>query len=60
MTKTMIAPIVAVIAIAIKALLGIEISAEIQEQIVTGVVILGAAGYSVYGIIKNHKKEGVK
>lgn len=56
----MIAPIVAVLAIAIKAITGIEVSAEIQEQIVTGVIILGAAGYSVYGIIKNHKKEDGK
>lgn len=60
MTKSMIAPIVAVLAIAIKAITGIEVSAEIQEQIVTGVIILGAAGYSVYGIIKNHKKEDGK
>jgi hypothetical protein len=60
MTKSMIAPIVAVIAIAVKAITGVEISGEIQEQIVTGVVILGAAGYSIYGIIKNHKKDSDK
>jgi hypothetical protein len=60
MTKSMIAPIVAVIAIAIKAITGVEISGEIQEQIVTGIFVLGAAGYAVYGIFKNHKKEGDK
>lgn len=60
MNKTMILPIVAVIALAVKAFTGIEVSAELQEQIATGIAILGAAVYAVYGVFKNHKKEDDK
>lgn len=60
MTKSMILPFIAVLALVTKAVLGVDISAELQDQIANGIVILGGAGYVVYGIFKNHKKEGDK
>jgi uncharacterized protein (DUF697 family) len=60
MTKTMIAPIVAVIALAIKGFFGIEIPETVQAEIVTYLVGAIALGTTVWGIVKNHKKEGEK
>lgn len=60
MTKSMVLPIIAVVALGVKALTGIEISADLQEQLATGIVILGGVAYAIYGVFKNHKKEGEK
>jgi len=60
MNKTIIAPIVAIIALAVQFVLGIEIpDAVLNEVIVTiGNVIL--VGATVVGVVKNHKKEEIK
>lgn len=56
----MIAPIVAVIALMIKGFFGIDIPETVQAEIVTYIVGGVALGTSIWGIIKNHKKEGNK
>lgn len=60
MTKTMITPLVAVLAIAIKAVFNIEVPETVQAQVTEFVVGAGALYVVVRGIIKNHKKEGEK
>ncbi len=60
MTKTMIAPIIAVLALFIKAVFNIEIPNEVQDQIVVAVVGIAALVTTIIGIVKNHKKEGNK
>jgi uncharacterized membrane protein len=60
MTKTMIAPIILVLAMAIKGLFGIDIPQTTQDLIVQAVVIVAAVAVQIHGIYKNHKKEDVK
>jgi hypothetical protein len=53
MNKTVIAPFVALGALVIKSILHIELSNEIQDGIVVGILAI----FSAYGVWKNHKKE---
>lgn len=53
MSKTAIAPFVALGALVIKSVLHIELSSDIQDGIVVGIL----AVFSAYGVWKNHKKE---
>lgn len=57
MSKTMIAPLVALLAVALKLAFGIDLSEELQAQIidVTGSVI--ALVLILIGIVKNHNKK---
>lgn len=57
MYKTIIAPIIATIAIVVQLLFGIDISEEVQSQVVEALVNVIAVGAILYGIIKNHKRE---
>jgi hypothetical protein len=52
MFKSVIAPIVSVLAMAVALLTGVEIDANTQAQVVSGVSILIGVGVSVYGIFK--------
>lgn len=56
--KTMIAPIVAIIALAIKGLFKVEVPEELQNTVTdwisTGILI----GVGIYGVAKTHKKKG--
>lgn len=56
MSKTIIAPIVAVLAIVVQLVFGVEIPEDVVEQIVAVVGNVVAIGLVVYGIVKNHKK----
>lgn len=58
--KTMIAPLVAIIALAIKGLLGIEVGEDLQAQITDWVATGIFVGITIYGVFKNHKKEDGK
>lgn len=58
--KTMILPIIAILALGLKAATGVEIDQATQESIATGAGILVAAGLSIYGVFKNHKKDDKK
>lgn len=60
MTKSMVLPIVMVIAMAIKIIFGIDIPQDTIDQITQSIVTLGAAVYAIYGIYKNHKAETKK
>lgn len=60
MTKTMIAPFIALIALAIKAIFNIEIPETVQAQVSEFVVGAVALFVVIKGIVKNHKKEGEK
>lgn len=58
MAKTVIAPIVAVLALAAQLIFGIDISEEMQSQIVEWVANGVLIGTAIYGVVKNHKKKG--
>lgn len=60
MYKTMIAPIVAVIAIAAQLIFGVDISEEVQSQLVEWIANGILIGTAIYGVVKNHKKDGEK
>lgn len=57
MYKTVVAPIVATIAIVAQLIFGVDIGEEVQSQIVEALVNVIAVGAILYGIIKNHKRE---
>ncbi len=57
MYKTVVAPIIATIAIAAQLIFKIDISEEVQNQVVEALVNIIAVGAILYGIIKNHKRE---
>ena len=57
MAKTVIAPIIAFLAIAVQFIFGIEIPNELQEQIVYVIGNAIALGTIVYGIVKDHRAE---
>jgi hypothetical protein len=56
MTKTMIAPIVAVVALFVKAVFNVEIPETVQADIATYIVGGVALVTTVIGIWKNHRK----
>lgn len=58
--KTAILPVIAVLALLVTASTGIEIPKETQEMVATGGSLLITAGVAIWGIVKNHKKEGEK
>lgn len=55
--KTVIIPIISVICIAIKLVLGVEINEDIQTQITDIIFNTFLLGTILYGIFKNHKDE---
>lgn len=57
MGKTVIAPIVATIAILAQLVFGIEIPADVVDQLVVVAGNAVAIGFVIYGIVKNHKKD---
>jgi len=57
MGKTIIAPIIVFIALALQLILGIEIPEEVINEIVMALVNLVAVVFVLKGIIKNHKKD---
>ncbi|PEJ48211.1 hypothetical protein CN692_24195 [Bacillus sp. AFS002410] len=56
-SKTAIMPIVTVICMAIGVILGHPIGQDTIEMISTVAATAFTAGYAIWGIIKNHKKE---
>jgi len=52
--KTLIAPIVAVIAIVLQLVLKIDLPQQLQSDLVASLANLIAVGAVLYGIIKNH------
>lgn len=57
MSKTMIAPLVALLAVALKLAFGIDLSEEIQQLIVEVTGSVAALVLILIGIFKNHKKD---
>lgn len=55
--KALIAPFIAVIAITLQLVFGIELSEELQNEVATVLANLIAVGVVVYGIIHNNIKE---
>lgn len=55
-SKTIIAPIVAVLALVVGSMFKVTIDEDTKTQIIDGASILVGAAISIYGIIKNHKK----
>lgn len=60
MTKSMVAPIIAVVVLFIKAVFKIDIPNEVQDQAAVIVVGVVALVTTVHGIFKNHKKDVTK
>lgn len=58
--KTIVAPIVGIVFLALKGLLGIEVSDDLQAQVTDWVVTGVLVGISVYGVFKDHKKKEVQ
>lgn len=56
MSKTIIAPIVGFLIVALKVVFGIEVPEEVGGQIVDFIVTGISLVALVYGIIKNHSK----
>lgn len=57
MGKTIILPILMVIGLVIKSVTGYEIPEEVLNGWADAIAVLIAAGVTVWGIIKNHKKK---
>lgn len=57
--KTIIAPIIGVIVLAVQLIFDIQIPEDLVEKIVVYVANGVALGSVVYGILKNHEKEDV-
>jgi uncharacterized membrane protein len=55
MQASIIAPIVAVMALLAKSAFGIEIGAELQEQIADAVLSVTLAVVAVFGVVKSHQ-----
>lgn len=55
--KTIIAPIVAVLVMAIQLIFGVDIPESLVNQIVVTVSNVVAVVVAIYGIFKNHQKE---
>lgn len=60
MNKTAILPIVVIICGAITLITKKPIGADIQDMIATVVATAIGAGISIWGVIKNHKKDANK
>jgi hypothetical protein len=56
MNKTIIAPLVGVLVIAVKLIFGIDINEDLQAQIIDWFIVGASLVTTVYGIFKNHKK----
>lgn len=54
--KSVVAPIIAVIAIALQLVFGVEIPEELQNNITDAIINIVLVGTVVYGIITNHTK----
>jgi hypothetical protein len=57
-SKTAILPILSVLALGVAAITGHEFSKDLIDEAATVLAIVITAGINVWGIIKNHKKEG--
>jgi uncharacterized protein (DUF697 family) len=55
---TIVAPLVALLAVVLHNVYGITLEAGVQEQIIAGISAIVMLGALLYGIFKNHKKEG--
>ena len=58
MNKTAILPIISVICLGVAAITGHKIDDSLQVQIADWAASLIGVGIGIYGVIKNHKKEG--
>lgn len=54
--KTIIAPIIAVLAITLQLVFGINIDSEVQNELIISIANLGVVGVAIHGIIKNHRR----
>lgn len=57
MQVSIIAPIIAVLALLAKGLFGIEIGEELQAQLVEGVLSAVLALVAVFGVVKAHQSK---
>ena len=57
MTKSMIAPLVSILALALGKIFGIEIGTDLQAQIVDAIITVVFVVSAVYGVFKNHKEK---
>lgn len=55
-SKTILAPIIAVICMAAQLVFGVDINEEVQDQLITAIINLSAVIVTIYGIFKNYKK----
>lgn len=56
MSKTMIAPVIAVACMAVQLLFGVKISEELQSQVADAIVNIVLVATAIYGVFKNHTK----
>lgn len=57
MKSTMLAPIVSVLALLLQLLIGVEIPQEVQDKVAFILADALFVGTTIWGIVKNHKKE---
>ena len=57
MGKTVIAPIIAVLALAVQAIFGVTIPEEILNEVVMTVVNAGLLVTAIIGVFKNYKEK---
>lgn len=55
--KSVILPILAVLAMIVQGVFGVDISEELQNQIAEVVINVIGVSFLIYGVFKNHKKE---
>jgi uncharacterized membrane protein len=60
MTKSMILPILAVLALLVKTVFHIDIPSDTLDNIAQAIIAVTLVVVNIHGIIKNHKKEAGK
>ena len=59
MQASIIVPIVAVLALLLKSVFGIEIGEEIQTKFAEGITAITLAIIAIFGVIKAHKSKSI-
>jgi hypothetical protein len=59
MQVSIIVPIIAVVALLIKSVFGIEIGEELQTKFAEGLTALTLAVIAIFGVIKAHKSKSI-
>lgn len=57
MNKTIIAPLLGLVCLMIQAIFHVDITGDVQSQIIDTIGVVVSTAVTLYGIFKNHKTE---